>query len=125
MSFKKLYSQNKIYFISIISLIISSIFSVGFFHPDEHYQILEFANYKLGNISSDKLPWEFHEKIRPTIQPIIALSLIKFLKIFNIFSPFLATIILRLISSLLCFYTLKTLYNYYHNEFEDNNYLGF
>lgn len=122
MSFKNLYLQNKIYFISILSLLISSIFSVGFFHPDEHYQILEFANYKLGNISSDRLPWEFHEKIRPTIQPIIALSLIKFLKIFNIFSPFLASIILRLISSLLCFYTLKTLYNYYHNEFEDNNY---
>ena len=64
MSFKNLYLQNKIYFISILSLLISSIFSVGFFHPDEHYQILEFANYKMGNINPTQLPWEFHEKIR-------------------------------------------------------------
>jgi phosphatidylinositol glycan class B len=122
MNFKKLYTENKIQIISIISLITCSIFSVGFYHPDEHYQIIEFANYKLGHTNASQLPWEFHERIRPTIQPIIALSLIKFLKIFNIFSPFLATIILRLISSLLCFYTLKTLYNYYHSEFEDTNY---
>ncbi len=34
-------------------------FSAGWQHPDEHYQIIEFARYLLGEISSDGLPWEF------------------------------------------------------------------
>ena len=79
MSFKKIYQKNKLYLFSYLFLILSSIFSVGFYHPDEHYQILEFANYKLGNINSSQLPWEFHEKIRPTLQPLLALITIKIL----------------------------------------------
>lgn len=117
MSFKNLYFKNKIYFISIVTLLISSIFSVGFFHPDEHYQILEFANYKMGNINATQLPWEFQAKIRPTLQPIFALFSIKLLNSISISSPFTIAFILRLISSILSFYTLYRLYSYFKNEF--------
>ena len=123
MSFKNLYLQNKIYFISILSLLISSIFSVGFFHPDEHYQILEFANYKKGNINPTQLPWEFHEKIRPTLQPIFALISIKVLNSIYISSPFTIAFIFRLLSSTLSFYTLYKLYNYLKNEFHSKTIL--
>jgi len=118
MSFKNLYIKNKLYFISILTICICSIFSIGFFHPDEHYQILEFANYKLGNIDKSQLPWEFQEKIRPTLQPIFALISIKFLNSLSIFSPFAITFIFRLISSTLSFYTLHSLYIYFKNEFK-------
>lgn len=120
MSFKKLYTQNKIQIISIVSLIICSIFSVGFYHPDEHYQIIEFASYKLGHTNASQLPWEFHERIRPTLQPILTLLLIKFCHTIALFSPFIITIIFRLISSLLSFYTLNKLFNFYKKEFESS-----
>jgi len=39
--------------------------SEGFYHYDEHYQIIEFAQYKAGKAVQDGLAWEFHEKVRP------------------------------------------------------------
>lgn len=30
--------------------------TIGYHHPDEHFQIWEFANYKLGRISASDLP---------------------------------------------------------------------
>ena len=50
----------------------ASIFSEGRTHPDSDYQILEFANFKVGNESNLTLPWEFFDKIRPALQPVLA-----------------------------------------------------
>ena len=47
-------------------------FNVGFMSPDEHYQISEFADYKLGVTPKEDLHWEFHGQVRPAIQPAIA-----------------------------------------------------
>jgi phosphatidylinositol glycan class B len=121
MSFKKIYQKNKLYLFSYLFLILSSIFSVGFYHPDEHYQILEFANYKLGNINSSQLPWEFHEKIRPTLQPLLALITIKILNCISIDSPFTISLILRLFSSTLSLYTLNKLFYFFVKEFESEH----
>ena len=118
MSFKNLYNQNKLYFLSFFSIFLCAIFSVGFFHPDEHYQLLEFANYKLGNIEGRQLPWEFHEKIRPTLQPILAFVTIKIFNLISFTSPFLIAFFLRLISSILSFYCLHKIFHFYSNEFK-------
>ena len=63
--------------------ILNSIYSEGYYHYDEHYQILEFAKYKLGETKASQLPWEFHEKMRPAIQPAIAYAAVKIARSFS------------------------------------------
>ena len=69
-------------------------YSVGYFHVDEHAQILEFANYYVGNTPAEDLPWEFSEAMRPTTQVWMVIGILK-LKIEN---PFYISFILRLLS---------------------------
>ncbi len=84
---------------SVLMHLIAAYYSVGFHHPDEHFQILEFANYKLGNIDSNMLAWEFDAQIRPSLQPIISMGIIKSCAFFTT-SPFTQAFVLRLIASL-------------------------
>jgi phosphatidylinositol glycan class B len=55
----------------VVSLVAASWLSIGFFHPDEHYQIIEFSSYLLGRSPAEGLPWEFHHQIRPWLQPAL------------------------------------------------------
>ncbi|MEK6706467.1 MAG: hypothetical protein AABZ06_11840 [Bdellovibrionota bacterium] len=50
---------------------IAAIYSAGFYHADEHFQILEFMNYHLGNSPASDLPIEFHRSMRPWMQPAV------------------------------------------------------
>jgi phosphatidylinositol glycan class B len=75
--------------------------SEGFFHPDEHFQILEFADYKLGGIAAADLPWEFGARIRPALQPAIALAVIKAFRACGVMNPFTIAFGLRLLTGVL------------------------
>jgi len=83
--------------------LISAFFSDGYYQADEHFQILEFANYKLGNISSQMLPWEFSEQMRPGFQPLLAFLIIKSCSFIGITSPFTQVLCMRMITALLAF----------------------
>ncbi len=48
---------------------IAAAFSVGFSHPDEHFQVLEWASFKMGWTPADALPWEFKSQIRSWFHP--------------------------------------------------------
>ncbi len=86
----------------------------GRIHPDADYQILEFANFKIGLEPHLTLPWEFFEQIRPAIQPAIAYVVYQ---VFAEADPFQAAFVLRLISAvlgfvstlLLCFHAFRWL----------------
>jgi len=41
----------------------------GYYQPDEYFQTVEFASYKLGITPAAELPWEFDARIRPFLQP--------------------------------------------------------
>ncbi len=43
--------------------------SVGFSHPDEHFQVLEWASYQMGWTPAEALPWEFKSQIRSWFHP--------------------------------------------------------
>lgn len=72
--------------------------SEGYHHPDEHFQLLELANYKLGGTPATDLSWEFAERIRPGLQPGLAYAAISGLKALGIESPFTQAFWLRLLS---------------------------
>src|ERR1044072_8735709 len=90
--------------IALIVQIITAYFSVGFHQLDEHFQILEFANYKLGFSPSSDLPWEFRAQCRPGLQPFIAFCFAKSLLFLDIYNPFLLAFLLRLLMGLLSFW---------------------
>jgi GPI mannosyltransferase 3 len=57
--------------------VIAAFFSAGWYHTDEHFQILEFLNFKLGLTPASALPLEFAQQLRPWFQPSLYLVLIQ------------------------------------------------
>jgi len=106
---------------ALLVTIIAACFSSGHHHPDEHFQILEFANYKLGNSPAADLPWEFAAKERPGLQPFIAYCFISGFNFIGIYSPFIITFLLRLLIGLLgwfvtCKLVIVLLQTFYTNK---------
>ena len=74
-------------------------FNAGYLSADEHYQIVEFAQYKLGRQSASMLTWEFHERMRSALQPWLAALAIRLHDAIGLTSPFTIAFSLRLLSS--------------------------
>lgn len=94
-------------------LLIAAIFTLfaaynskGVHHPDEHFQIIEFAGLKLGLTTPEALPWEYQAQIRPTLQPYIAYVLISVFRLLGISSPFTQIFLIRLLTGALVLFTL-------------------
>ena len=118
--FKQFNLQPKyIYLIGILFLVVASIFSTGYHHYDEHFQILEFAGLKLGLTTAENLPWEYHYQMRPSLQPTMAVVIYRFLGFLGIDNPFIVTFLLRLLSGGLAFWTTLLLYRVYKNKISD------
>lgn len=79
-------------------------FSTGFHHFDEHFQIIEFAQYKLGHNTADELTWEFHERMRPALQPLLAYCGLQLMAGLDPFQQMFVFRWLTAILSLLCAY---------------------
>lgn len=90
---------------------ITAWFSAGYFHPDEHFQLLEFANWKSGATPAGDLPWEFEAQIRPALQPVIALLMIQGMTGIGLVDPFIQVFVLRLLSGLLALFVFYKLSN--------------
>jgi len=89
-----------IYFFTVLN-------SSGFHHPDEHYQIVQFANYKRGLVPVAEMPWEFREKIRSGMQPLLCYLVFNFLGIFGIRDPFVLALSLRSLMALISLTTIS------------------
>lgn len=99
--------EKQILFWGLLAHLIAAWFSVGFHHPDEHYQLIEFANYKIGSPLTPlhKLAWEYEARIRPGLQPFMAYVLLKAYYGIGLSDPYNYTFILRLISGLAALFT--------------------
>lgn len=99
------YEKYVIMTIVLFSLIVHLLYAikcVGYYHPDEHFQILEFANSKLSfspSLPSD-LPWEYHDQIRSSLQPYMVIILANILSFFKLYSPFNTILILQIFSAI-------------------------
>ncbi len=104
----------------IIFHLLAVVFGLGFLHFDEHFQIIEFLNYKLGGIEAHFLPWEFQERIRPWFQPFILYCFALPLKSIGISSPFVLSGIFRLISSALGIASIYYFWRQFKDELTEN-----
>jgi hypothetical protein len=90
------------FFMLCISLVYIAVAvnSNGFNNADEHFQIIEFAQFKLGNSDPSALAWEFHSQVRPGLQPFMCFSIFKFLKFLGINDPYTLSFALRLVTAM-------------------------
>lgn len=86
--------------IGVVLCFVAAWFTIGYHNPDEHTQIWEFANYKLGQVPSSLLSWEFDAKMRPGLQPFLAYCTVIGSKTIGIDSPFVQTFLMRLLSGM-------------------------
>lgn len=80
--------------------LVTAWFSALFYHPDEHYQILEFLSWKLGITPVSDMPWEFSARIRPWLQPLLYFLIAKPLIQLGVKDMFAITFLLRLATGL-------------------------
>ena len=100
---------SKWFLLSLIIHIVIAIFSTGFYHWDEHYQILEFLSTKIYGSSENDLPWEYRLQMRSWTQPGIYFLIAKFLSVFGLDNPISYAFFFRLFTSLIGWIALCSL----------------
>lgn len=78
---------------------IVAINSSGYHQEDEHYQIVGFAEYKLGN--TNEISWEYKQRIRSAVQPMLCMGIFCLLRFLHITDPFILALFLRLLTCVL------------------------
>ena len=87
--------------------LVTAWFSSGYYAADEHYQIIAFAQFKLGELSNAQLPWEFEAGIRSALLPSLAYSMISISRWLITSDPFCIAFILRLITGLFALFVVR------------------
>lgn len=105
-------------FIVLISIfyLVVAYNSSGFIHADEHYQIIEFANYKLGLLSVSKLAWEFRACARSGLQPLICFVLFKLFGLLGVTDGYRLTFLLRAVTAIFSIFVITQFVNAHKNN---------
>ena len=93
-----------------------ALFSRGVYHPDEHFQILEYARMRLFGTSPEELPWEYGLMMRPGFQPFIAYLAGWSLRAVGLYSSWTLAALLRLLSGALSVTAVLFLYREIRRE---------
>ncbi|KPL15114.1 MAG: hypothetical protein AMS26_08565 [Bacteroides sp. SM23_62] len=95
-------------FLAAVALyIVAAWFSTGFYHGDEHYQLIEFAACKMGTVAPEDLAWEFGARVRPALQPFIAFIVIKSMRLISLDDPYVQAFVLRLLTALMALISIR------------------
>jgi phosphatidylinositol glycan class B len=86
---------------------ITAWFSTGYHSADEHFQIIAFAQWKLGELPMEHLAWEFNAGIRSSFQPWIAVAVFNCADALGIGDPFTQTLLLRLLTAVLALVAVR------------------
>lgn len=96
--------DGRFYLISITAAalvyFLTAFYSIGYHHPDEHYQLIEFALFKMGLVGKADLAWEYDAGIRSSLQPSIAYLLFKTIGLAGITSAPTLAFLLRMVTAL-------------------------
>ena len=98
-------SPKQIILFGVLVHLVAAYFSAGWHHPDEHYQLLEFA-YSIDHpIPSSDLPMEYAAQMRPSFQVWLSYGCMKVCSLFGINNPFTISFLLRFLIALLSMFT--------------------
>jgi phosphatidylinositol glycan class B len=90
-------STKKMLLLALIVHVVAAWFSSGWHHPDEHFQLIEFAQHINGHVNASELPMEFHQAMRPTLQVWLSYIQIQFYHFIGINNPFIIAFLMRLL----------------------------
>src|SRR5258708_2354188 len=104
-------------FIALLVQVIICITAIGVYHPDQHFQLIEFSSFQLKHESAAKSVWELDAQIRPTLVVWLFSAYYIVCEFFTIHDPFVQLAILRILLGLVlfAFFNLVTIY-YLRNE---------
>ena len=80
--------------------------STGFHVADEHYQVIAFAEAKLGHQPLEDLPWEYAERLRGTLLPVLCMAVFSLADGVGIGDPFLLAFFLRLLTAMVALWAM-------------------
>jgi phosphatidylinositol glycan class B len=102
---------------ALIVQLVTCITAVGFFQPDQHFQVIEFSSFQLHKASGATHVWELNDFVRPTLQVYLFSAYSIICGFLNINDPYLQLTILRIILGIKMFiiFNLITIY-YLKNE---------
>src|SRR5436190_16012486 len=72
----------------LIIQLVTCITATGFYHPDQHFSIIEFSSWQLGKESGVSYVWEFTHFVRPSLQIYLFSGYYKFCNFLNINDPY-------------------------------------
>lgn len=91
--------------------VLAFFYATGYQHGDEHFQIMEFAAYKLNLCTYESLAWEYPAQMRPSLQPFIVFGFSEITRMLTgEIDAFLVSDCLRALSLLLGFTSLILLH---------------
>lgn len=95
-------SRTRWIFLAAVTVhLVTAWFSTGFHAADEHYQVIEFAEAKLGHVPINTLPWEYAAQIRSALLPSICWVVFRAAHAVGINDPFMLAFLLRLLTAAL------------------------
>jgi phosphatidylinositol glycan class B len=80
-----------------------------YYNPDEYWQVVEFASYKLGRTPASELAWEFQARARPYLQPAVYAAVAQGLARAGFPEPHVALLGYRVLGALLAWVALCVL----------------
>lgn len=99
--------HRNVFLIAAVVYLITAWNSSGFHSADEHFQIIAFAQWKLGALPMAHLPWEFAAEIRSSFQPWVAVATFKAAALVGIHDPFTQAFLLRVFTALLALFAIR------------------
>ena len=101
--------HQRIWLVALVVHVVTAWFSSGFYAADEHYQIIAFAQAKLGELPIADLPWEHEVGIRSALLPSLAFAVINTSRALITSDPFCIAFMLRLITALFALFVVRSL----------------
>lgn len=94
--------------VSAALYLLYALFCEELLHPDEYFQVVEFASFKLGRTAVSDMPWEFADRMRSWLQPAICFELIRVGQLFGVERPLAFLTLFRLVFGFLSWASLWT-----------------
>jgi hypothetical protein len=89
--------------IALVVQVVSAWNAIGYWHPDQHHSIIEFATYELGITPEELMAREFAEQVRQTLQVYVFLVFYRAMDAIGLGDAYDAHTVLRLVTSLMTF----------------------
>lgn len=95
--------DSRLRWLLLVSLLVQLVFcitQVGYLHPDQHFQLIEFSSWQLGEPSGATHVWELNSHIRPTLQVYLFSGFVELCRFFHINDAYTQLTVLRLLFGL-------------------------